>query len=407
MTRTRSWRSLVFSEVGILILLALARIALLLLNNPQYGWHRDELDMLDNAQALAWGYVSYPPVAPLVARIALVLFGPSLLGVRLFASLAMAAVMVLAGLIARELGGGRLAQMVAAVATGISPIQLLAGTLFSYSSFDCLWWVLTAYLMIRLLKSGDARGWLAIGLVFGLGMMTKYLFAVLIAGVVIGVLLTPARRFLRSPWLWAGAAIALVMCLPNLMWQVQHDFISLEFMRGIHARDILIGRTASFVPEQFYFSANLATIPLWVVGLVTFIVGDRGRKYRILAWMYVVPLALLMFLQARSYYLAPAYPMLIAAGAVVTEAWFARLSPGRSRVARSALYGALALGGLAFAAIALPIAPVGSAWWDVASDLNGELPEMIGWPELVQTVADIYASLPEAEQARAAIITRN
>ena len=341
MLRTRSWRTRIFSQVGVLILLGLARIALPLLKNPQSGWDRDALGMLDHAQALPWGYVSYPPMAPFLARIALVLFGPSLIGVRLFASLAMAAVMVLAGLIARELGGGRLAQALAAVATGISPIQLLAGTMISYSSFDCLWWVLTAYLVIRLLKSGDARWWLAIGLVFGLGMMTKYLFAFLIAGVVIGVLLTPARRALRSPWLWAGAALSLFLILPNLAWQIRHGFISLEFMRWINARGILIGRTASFIPEQFYFSANLAAIPLWIAGLVTCLAGGRSQKFRILAWMCVIPLALLIYLQGRSYYLAPAYPMLIAAGAVLTESWLARLSPGRSRLAR--IFGSVVL----------------------------------------------------------------
>ena len=341
MLRTRSWRTRIFSQVGVLILLGLARIALPLLKNPQSGWDRDALGMLDHAQALPWGYVSYPPMAPFLARIALVLFGPSLIGVRLFASLAIAAVMALAGLIARELGGGRLAQALAAFAIGISPIQLLAGRMISYSFLDCLWWVLTAYLVIRLLKSADARWWLAIGLVFGLGMMTKYLFAFLIAGVVIGVLLTPARRALRSPWLWAGAALSLFLILPNLAWQIRHGFISLEFMRWINGRGILIGRTASFIPEQFYFSANLAAIPLWIAGLVTCLAGGRSQKFRILAWMCVIPLALLIYLQGRSYYLAPAYPMLIAAGAVVTESWLAGLSPGRSRLAR--IFGSVVL----------------------------------------------------------------
>ena len=292
MLRTRSWRTRIFSQVGVLILLGLARIPLPLLNNPQSGWDRDALGMLDHAQALPWGYVSYPPMAPFLARIALVLFGPSLIGMRLFASLAIAAVMALAGLIARELGGGRLAQALAALATGISPIQLLAGTMISYSSFDCLWWVSTAYLVIRLLKSADARWWLAIGLVFGLGMMTKHLFAILIAGVVIGVLLAPARRFLRTPWLWAGAALCLFLILPNLAWQIRHGFISLELMRWIHGRGVLIGRTASFIPEQFYFSANLAAIPVWIAGLVICLAGGRSQKFRILAWMGVIPLAL-------------------------------------------------------------------------------------------------------------------
>ena len=213
--------------------------------------------------------------------------------------------------------------------------------MISYSFLDCLWWVSTAYLVIRMLKSRDARWWLAIGLVFGLGMMTKHLFAILIAGVVIGVLLAPARRFLRSPWLWAGAALSLFLILPNLAWQIRHGFISLEFMRWIHGRGVLIGRTASFIPEQFCFSANLAAIPVSIAGLVIRLAGGRSQKFRILAWMGVLPLALRIYLQGRAYYLAPAYPMLIAAGAVVTESWLARLSPGRSRLAR--IFGSVVL----------------------------------------------------------------
>ena len=156
------------------------------LTNSQYGWHRDELDMLDSARYLDWGYVAYPPVAAFITRVALTLFGPSLVGVRLFPSLAQAVVMVLAGLMARELGGKRLAQVVAAVAVAIAPVAFLAGALLSYSSFDVLWWVLIAYLMIRLLKSDDPRWWLGIGVVIGLGMMTKYTMAFLVAGIVVG-----------------------------------------------------------------------------------------------------------------------------------------------------------------------------------------------------------------------------
>ena len=198
----RTWRSIVFSDLGILILLGLLRFLPLLLTNGQTGWHRDELDTLDNARYLAWSYVAYPPLAPFVARFALTLFGPSLIGVRFFAALAHAISMVLTGLMARELGGRRWAQVVAALAVAIAPFALLGGSLFQYSSFDYLWWVLLAYQVIRLIKSDDPRWWLGIGAIIGLGMMTKYTIVFLVIGIVIGVILTPARRYLKSPWLW-------------------------------------------------------------------------------------------------------------------------------------------------------------------------------------------------------------
>ena len=190
------------SDSGILVLLALFSILLHTLTNGQYGFHRDELATLDDARYLAWGYVAYPPVTAFIGRLALALFGPSLMALRFFAALAQGIAMVLTGLMARELGGKRLAQLVAAIAAAIAPVAFASGALFQYVSFDYLWWVLTAHLMIRLLKSEDPRWWLGIGAAIGAGMMTKYTMAFLVGGIVCGVLLTGARRYLRSPWLW-------------------------------------------------------------------------------------------------------------------------------------------------------------------------------------------------------------
>src|SRR5512136_414703 len=308
MEKSRTWRTVVFSDLGILILLALVKLVLHTLTNSQYGWHRDELDTLDNARYLAWGYVSYPPVTPFIARVGLGLFGLSLVGVRFLFALAVSSVMVLAGLMARELGGSRVAQITAALAVAIAPISLLAGALVTYSSFDYLWWVLIAYLMIRLLRSDDPRWWLGIGAVIGLGMMTKYTMLFMVAGIVVGVLLTRARRYLTSPWLWGGAALSLLIFLPNLVWQAQHAFISLEFTSFIHARDVQIGRAEGFLVEQLLFSANPITIPLWAAGLYFYFFAKAGQRYRTLGWMFVVPFVLFFVTQGRSYYLAAAYP---------------------------------------------------------------------------------------------------
>lgn len=407
MTQRRTWQSILFSDTGILILLACIRFLPLIINNGQTGWHRDELDTLDNARYLAWGYVSYPPVAPFIARVALTLFGPSLAGVRFFSSLAMAITVFLAGWMAREMGGRRWAQVAAAVAVLVAPFPMLGGILFHYSSFDYLWWVLIAYLVIRLLKSEDGRWWLAIGAVIGVAMLTKYTSAFLVAGVVAGVLLTPMRRYLTSRWLWGGAGIALLFVLPNLIWQAQHDFIYVDFVRAIHARDVASGRTEDFVLEQFLFATNFATIPLWIIGLYYYFFSPMGRKFRMIGWMFVVPLGLFLVSQARSYYFAPAYPMLFAGGAVMVQQWLEKLSVRAARTVQGVVLGVFAVSGLVFAPVALPLVPVESQAWATVSDINGELNEMIGWPELVETVAGIYNSLPAAERVTTGIYTGN
>jgi 4-amino-4-deoxy-L-arabinose transferase-like glycosyltransferase len=236
MKQPTAWRHIIFSDLGILILLALVKLLMHLYVNDQYEFHRDELATLDYARTLDWGYVDFPPFTPFIARIALELLGPSIVGVRIFVALTQSTAMVLAGLIARELGGSRWAQLIAALSVAAAPSSLVLSSFFGYVSFDYLWWVLTAYLMVRLLQSGEPRWWLVIGATIGLGMMTKYTMAFFVIGIVGAILLTDARKYLRSPWLWSGVALALLIFLPNAIWQTQHNFISLDFLGSIHAR---------------------------------------------------------------------------------------------------------------------------------------------------------------------------
>jgi hypothetical protein len=390
-----------------LVVLAAARILLQTLANNHYGFHRDELATLDDAHYLAWGYVAYPPFTPFVARVALELFGPLLTGIRFFAVLAQGAAMVVSGLMARELGGRRWAQIVAGLAVAISPVSLAAGSLFQYVTFDYLWWVLIAYFVIRLLKSEDARWWLPIGAAIGVGMMTKYTMAFLVAGLAAGILLTPARRLLRNRWVWYGAALSLLIFAPNLIWQAKHGFISLDFLSAIHARDVRIGRTKGFLIEQLFVPANPATIPLWIAGLFFYFFTPDGKRNRTIGWMFVVPLALFTIAQGRSYYMAPAYPMLLAAGAVLWEQRIGSRAPERSRFRRARTYVALGAGAVIGVAFTIPIAPVNSAWWKTVAKVNGDWREEIGWRELTETVAGIRNSVPPGDRARLGILTGN
>ncbi len=237
-----------------------------LLTNDRYGFHRDELQFLSDARHLEWGFVSYPPFTPFVQRIALSLFGVSLVRLRLFSVIAQSAAIVVTGMMARALGGRTWAQIAAAIGVAVSPLPLFEGTEFQYTTFDYLWWVLTAYLVIRLLGSDDARWCVPIGAVIGIGLMTKYSIVFFVAGIVVGFLLTDARRFFLNRWLWFGAGLALLIFLPNLVWQLRHDFISLHFLQYIHARDVGQGRAEGFWRDQFLSCANRSAAPLWIAG---------------------------------------------------------------------------------------------------------------------------------------------
>jgi hypothetical protein len=374
-----------------------------ILTNGRYGFHRDELQTLSDAMHMDWGFVAYPPLTPFMERIGLNLFGLSLAGLRIFSVIAQAVVIVVAGLMARELGGGRLAQITAALAAALAPLALFEGTEFQYTTFDYLWWVLIAYFVIRLLKSDDPRWCLAIGTVIGLGFMTKYTMGFLVAGIVGGLVLTRARHFLGSKWFWIGIALAFLICLPNLLWQFRHDFISLHFLQHIHKRDVGEGRGEGFFKYQFWICTDLFSAPLWIVGLIAYF---RNSRYRMLAWMYAIPFALFAISGARFYYLGAAYPMLLAMGAVIGERWLASLSRGRRLAIEGVFVSLLLAWGLAFSAVIIPWA-TGGRLKQFALNNDGDLREEIGWSELAKEVARVRDSLAPEQQAGVGVVVGN
>jgi hypothetical protein len=395
------------SDVGILVLVAIARVVVHTATNGQYGFHRDELQTLDDARHLDWGFVAYPPIVPLLARLELILFGTSLAGFRLLAALAVSAAMVIAGLMAKELGGGRREQLLAAIATGIAPVALAQGAVFQYVSLDYLWCVLLTYFLLRLLKTEDARWWLAIGAVVGIGMQTKYTMAFFTIGVFVAVVLTLARRYLWNAWLWAGVALSLLIFLPNLVWQAQHHFISLDFLKHIHVRDVSQGRTRGFFVQQFWLCVNPATLPLVFLGLWFYFVREEGRRYRALGWTFLVTLAIFLVAKARFYYMAPMYPVLLAGGSVLWGQSLRSLRPAAARAAQGILWTGMATSAVIFALTTMPVAPIGSALWNLTSKMHDQFREELGWTDLAQTVAHVYESIPMAERAHTGILTGN
>lgn len=374
-----------------------------ILTDGRYGFHRDELQFLSDARHLDWGFVAYPPFTPFVERIAMAVFGLSLVGLRLFSVIAQAIVIFVSGLMARDLGGNRWAQCATAGSVALSAVPLFEATEFQYTSFSLLWWVLICWFTIRLLQSENPRWWLAIGAAIGFGLMTKYSIVFFIAGMLGGMLLTSARRFFATRWFWAGVAIALLIFLPNLVWLIRHDFISYQFLQHIHARDVGEGRADGFWKYQFLANANLFATPLWIAGLIAFI---AERRFRMLFWMYAIPVAAFALSKGRFYYVAEAYPVLIAMGAVVGERW---LSLMRTWVRHSleAFYfaGVIAVGAY-LCAMFVPLAPTGPLR-DFALRNSSDLREEFGWNELVKTVAGIRDSLPLDQQQHLGITTGN
>lgn len=392
-----------WGDTAVLLAIAAAVALLHLVTNSRYGFHRDELQFLSDARHFDWGFVPYPPFTPFVEHIGLAIFGLNMIGLRLFSVLAQATIIVLAGLMARELGGSRLAQVTAALAVAFSGVPLFEGTEFQYSSFDLLWWVLIAYFTVRLLKSDDPRWCLAIGAAVGLGLFTKYSIALYIAGIILGLALTPARRFFKTGWFWGGVAIALLIFLPNLIWLARHEWISYTFLQHIHARDVAWGRAKGFWKGQFIACANPIAAPLWIAGLIGFL---RNRRYRMLAFMYLAPLVLFAVGKGRDYYMAGAYPMLMAMGAVRGELWLGSLPRWGRRTVTTAYFVIFTAVSAYICAVVLPLASGGSLK-NFALQRQEALREEIGWDELVRTVAQIRDSLPPDERAHLGITTSN
>jgi 4-amino-4-deoxy-L-arabinose transferase-like glycosyltransferase len=391
------------SDTALLIYIALATVVAHWITGHQYGFQRDELATLEDARHLDWGFVAYPPITPLFGRLSLILFGTSLAGFRFFAAVAEAVAVVLTGLMARQLGGRRPPQLLAASAA--LPFCIGGGALMQYVSFDYLCWVSAAYFTVKLLTTENPRWWLAIGAAIGFGMQSKYTMGFFAIGIAAAVVLTDARRYFKSKLLWYGVGLCILIFLPNLLWQAKNHFVSLDFLNHIHARDVRMGRAKNFLPEQLQLT--LFGILVFLAGLYFTLISRDGQRYRMLAWMYLVPLALFLIVKGRAYYLAGAYPMLYAAGSVWIAQALSRLGGFLRNVARVILCAALVADVAIAAAFTLPIAPPNSAWAQHAFKVNGDFREEIGWPELVETVAKIRDSLPPEDRNHLGILTSN
>lgn len=400
---------------AIVLGIAAADLFFQLLIANRYGIFRDELYYLACSEHLGAGYVDQPPIIAFVAWIARHLFGESLLGLRLIPAVAGAATVWLTGKLARELGGGGFGQGLAALATFAAPIFLLMSHWLTMNAFEPLIWLGCAWCIVRAINRDEPRYWLWFGGLIGVGMENKYstaFFAFAVAG---ALFLTPQRRFLASKWLWLGALCSLLIFLPNFIWMARHNFPFLELMHNIRSghRDVVRGPIA-FMADQAML-LNPILLPVWVGGLVWLFASRVGRQFQILGWIYLLVLVAFIVLKAKNYYVAPAYPMLFAAGGVALE------NLSRLRWARPIYVGAIVPVTCLLAPLTVPVlSPENYIAYQKALGLEplkaenqptGPLPQIFadefGWEEMARKVGEVYNALPPDERAKTAIFANS
>lgn len=381
---------------------AAAVLVLLLALATRYGYHRDELYFLQAGRHPAWGYPDQPPLTPLVAHLMDTLAPGSLLALRLPSAIAAAAIVVMTGLTAREVGGGRVAQGLAALAVGTGVFFLAIGHLLSTTTFDALAWVAMLWLATRALRTGDERLWLAVGAAAGIGLLNKWQPAFLLGALVIGLAIgSGGRRHLRSPWLWAGCAIALALWLPNLVWQANHDWPQFTLSADVRNEYGTVGGRIGYVLFQLVLLSPLATV-FWVMGLVALLRRRDLIAFRPLAWAFLVLFGVFLVSGGKGYYLGAMYPPLVAVGATVLER---RLADRPGAVA--ALTAAVVLVAAIGAPIALPLLPPGTMSDSPYAGPGDDQLETVGWPRFAEAVATASATIPAGQRGRAVVFTEN
>ncbi|MDE2133340.1 MAG: glycosyltransferase family 39 protein [Alphaproteobacteria bacterium] len=398
------------------LVLGLTTLAIHLLFNGGYGIFRDELYFIVCGDRPAWGYVDQPPLVPLIASWSHALFGNFLVGFRLVPALTMAATVALSAEFARVLGGGRFAQWLAGLCVLGGGIFLAFGMLVVTDMFQPLSWLLCCWFIVRLAQTGDERWWIPFGIVVGVSLLSKYLIAFFLVGLAVGVVATPLRRSLTRPWLYAGAAIALLIVLPNVLWQQQHGWPFLELgVAGVKGKNLALSPVAFFL-QQVLVVGPLAA-PVWLAGLWAFAVRPQQGAYRAFAIAYAVMFVLFTATHGKANYIVAIYPALLAGGAVFIE------SKLHATAVRGTVLAAVALAGAFLAPLALPvlseenyiayahaigIGPSATAGERLKLGLLPQhFADMHGWPEMAAKIAAVYRALPPADRAKAVFFGHN
>ncbi len=398
---------------AVLIIAGLSFLVHVLVGN-NYGYFRDELYVLAMSQHPAFGYVDVPPLVPWITLIPRLLTGNALWAIHVISALICAGTIILTGLMARLLGGTRWVQGLAALGSATALVLMGNGSIYAYDVFDAFWWTLAATILIVLLRDEHPRRWLAFGLVAGLGLLTKETILFCGFALIVGLLLTSQRRLLFTRWTLFGGLIAFALFLPFLIWNAFNGWASVQFWANYSHYHSVDGSPLAFLINQILIMNPLSVL-LWGAGLWYFF-SPRGARYRVFGWAYLILFVLFIAIQAKSYFLAPAYPPLFAGGAMLLGEWRVRW---RRWVAAYPVV--LVISGVLLAPAVMPVLPPAvyghiygksgsSGSQQEAGDIDGlpqALADRFGWEEQVALIAQVYHGLPSDEQRVACIATSN
>jgi hypothetical protein len=394
------------------LVLGFVTLALHLWVNGSYGYFRDELYFIVCGRHPAWGYTDQPPLVPLIAWASDAAFH-SLRGLRLVPALACAGTVALAAHAAKLLGGGLYARWLAGLAViGGGALQVF-GVLFTTDALQPLAWLAIGVCVIRAERENEPRWWFIAGAIGGVAFLAKYTVALYLASLAVGLLATKERRLLARRAPWAAALLALAIAAPNLIWQAANGWPFVAHTAVLAAEKNIPLSPAAFLVQEM-LTLGPASAPVWMAGAAAFALWPPFRRWRWIAVSWIFLVAAAVAGRGRPYYLAPAYPLLMAGGAVAVEAWL-------PRVAKPVFAAALIAVATLSAPLFLPVLPVETfVAYERAIRFRpstgerlrlGELPQyyadMFGWPEIAAAVGKAYGALPPEERARTAFFAWN
>jgi Dolichyl-phosphate-mannose-protein mannosyltransferase len=407
-------------------LIALGYFALHLATSTRYGYFRDALYYLACSEHLSFGYVDQPPLIAILAWIARHTLGTSLPALIFWPALSGAARIILTAALTRELGARRFGVVLAAALAATPSVWWVIDHQFAMNTFEALLWTGCAYVIVRLIKTRSSKLWLVFGVLAGVGLENKYSIAIFVFALLVGVLLTKQRNILFTPWILAGGGVALLIFLPNLIWNIAHNWPFLELIHNVRAT----GKDVVLPPAKYLLQQGLMmnpmSFPFWFGGLLYYLLSREGRTFRALGWTFLITIGFFLLNGAKDYYTAPSYPMLFAAGAVVTEGFLTSprfiSSPKSAAVLKAACFIWLFAGVALLLPLVLPVLSI-EKFLRYQAHLPFEVPKTersfeaavlpqyyadeFPWPGMVYSVARVYHSLTPEEQAKTAIFCQN
>ena len=390
----------------IILPLILFKLVVQWLGNRNYGFHRDELLHLSASEHLDWGYFEFPPFIAFLGKLSYLFFDYSLEGTRLFATLAGVFILILTMLMAKEMGGKRLAVFIAGISILAFVPYYRNHTLFQPVAFDQFFWTLGFYLMLRFINSNNKRDLLLLGLVAGFGLLNKYTMLVWGFGITIGFIFHNRGEVFKNKWLYLSGLLAFVVFLPNLIWQIQNGIPFFDHMAELQKTQLDQLSLWDFPAGQLEI---IPTLGISFLGLGAFFLSSGLKKYRSLGVSFLVIFGVMWILKAKPYYFFGAYPVVFAAGAVQFESWFKKRPVWSLAFSATMLFPALY-----FIPTMTPILPINTFinWYNIPEnngryELTSDYADMFGWEEQVAVIDSIYTSLPDSVQSQTVIWAEN